>query len=69
MSISNFTDFEINKQFRTDEAFVKLTYIMMREFHQPYSEILNMPIPLIKRLMKELDKEFKEKEKAYKKKR
>jgi len=34
--------------------------------HQQFSEIMNMPIPLIEKLMKEIDKQIKRENKAMK---
>jgi len=59
-------NFEIRTH-KTEDAYVKLVYVLMKEFHQPFSEIQNMPIPLINKLMKELEKEYKERERRAKK--
>lgn len=36
---------------------------LMKERHQQYSEILNMPIPLVNEIIKRIDKERKEEKK------
>jgi len=35
--------------------------------HQPYSEILKMPVPLVEKIMKEINKQIKQENKMFKK--
>lgn len=35
----------------SDRSYANMIYILMAEFHQPYSEIKKMPIPLILNLI------------------
>lgn len=44
-----------------------LIYLFMKEFHQPYTEIMKMPIPLVVDLLKRHDEEKKAQEKENKK--
>ena len=40
---------------------------LMAYRHQPYSEILKMPVPLVEKIMKEINKQIKQENKMFKK--
>ena len=46
-----------------DENIVAAIDDLMKERHQQYSEIMNMPIPLVNEIIKRIDKERKEEKK------
>jgi hypothetical protein len=45
---------------KDDEIFGDVINVLMREFHQQYSEIMAMPLPLIFTLLEKWNKEQKE---------
>ena len=53
----------------SEDTFAELVYILMRELHQPYKDIMAMPIPLMRALMKCYEKEMEARKKAMKKKK
>lgn len=62
---------EIEKQIgrkRTDQVkvFSSICYFLMKDLNQQYSEILEMPVPLVMELIKIKQKEIKEIEKQSK---
>ena len=63
---------EIQKQLRNkninDERFSNIVYTLMVHCHQSFSEIIKMPIPMVLQILKRIEKENKEMEKASKKK-
>lgn len=63
---------EIQKRMKdkygNDERIGNIIYNLMTHLHQPYSEIMNMPIPVAIAMLKRLEKEHKEMEKQSKKK-
>jgi hypothetical protein len=63
---------EIQKQLRNkninDDKLANIVYTLMVHCHQPFSEIMRMPIPMMMQILKRIEKENKEQEKAMKKK-
>ena len=45
------------------QSFVNMVFNLMTNLHQPYSEIMNMPFPLVTELCKALEKYNKDMEK------
>jgi len=45
---------------KKNENIAELIYLLMRYLHQPYSEILKIPLPLAQELIKLFEKEAKE---------
>ena len=50
-----------------EDTFPNIVYNLMTQLHQPYSEIMNMPLPLIFKLLQIIDEENKKQEKEMKK--
>lgn len=53
---------------KNSTVFGNIVYNLMTNLNQPYSEIMNMPLPLVFELLKILDKQNKDMEKEMKKK-
>ena len=51
----------------TDDKIVTIIDRLMTYRHQQFSEILKMPIPLIEKIMKRIDKQIERENKAFKK--
>lgn len=51
----------------TEENIVETIYIVMRRFNYNLKEVLDLPLPTFLALVKLLEKEIKEEERAYKK--
>jgi len=49
------------------EKSMNIIYTLMTHFHQPYSEIIKLPIPVAIEMLKRLEKENKELKKGMKK--
>jgi len=58
---------ELMKHGDLDNQIVTIIDRLMSFRHQPYSEILKMPIPLVNEIMKEIDKQIKRENKMFKK--
>jgi hypothetical protein len=50
-----------------EDNVANIIYALMVHCHQPYSEIMQMPIPLVLNILKKIEKENKEIDKANKK--
>ena len=59
----------MQKRQSNEDSFANIVYLLMRKLHQPYSEIMNMPVPMLLKLTELWNKEVKEMEKANKKKK
>ena len=59
----------LQKKKSNEDAFGEVIYILMKELNQQYSEIMNMPLPLVTELMKLYDKEMELRKKSMKKKK
>jgi hypothetical protein len=55
---------EIQKQLRNkninDERFANIVYTLMVHCHQPFSEIMRMPVPMVLQILKRIEQENKE---------
>ena len=60
---------DLMKQGDYDDSFVTMIDVLMTRNHQQWSEIKEMPVPLVNKLMERADKEQKEINKSIKKKR
>ena len=58
---------DLMSQGDTDDKIVTIIDRLMSFRHQQYSEILKMPIPLIEKIMKRIDKQIERENKAFKK--
>jgi len=58
---------DLMSQGDTDNKIVTIIDRLMSFRHQQYSEILKMPIPLIEKIMKRIDKQIERENKAFKK--
>jgi len=58
---------DLMSQGNLDDKIVTIIDRLMLFRHQPYSEILKMPIPLIEKIMKRIDKQIERENKAFKK--
>ncbi|MHA1191939.1 MAG: hypothetical protein ACTSP9_06535 [Promethearchaeota archaeon] len=58
---------DLMSQGNLDDKIVTIIDRLMLFRHQPYSEILKMPIPLIEKIMKRIDKQIEREKKAIKK--
>jgi hypothetical protein len=60
---------EIQKQLRNkninDDKLANIVYTLMVHCHQPFSEIMRMPIPMMLQILKRIEKEQKEMNKKY----
>jgi len=58
---------DLMSQGNLDDKIVTIIDRLMSFRHQQYSEILKMPIPLIEKIMKRIDKQIERENKAFKK--
>ena len=58
---------ELMKEGDSDDKIVTIIDRLMAFRHQPYSEILKMPIPLVNKIMKRIDKQIDRENKMFKK--
>ena len=58
---------DLMSQGNLDDKIVTIIDRLMAFRHQPYSEILKMPIPLVEKIMKQIDKQIERENKAFKK--
>ena len=61
---------EIEKRLKKQpkkKSFINLVYFLMKDLHQPYSDILRMPMPLINALAKTHESIKKKEAEQYKK--
>ena len=59
----------IKKGDNKSDSFVNVLFNLMSNLHQPYSEIMEMPFPLVLKLCETLDKQNKDMEKEMSKRR
>jgi len=58
---------DLMSQGNLDDKIITIIDRLMSFRHQPYSEILKMPIPLIDKIMKRIDKQIERENKSFKK--
>jgi len=58
---------ELMEKGNLDDKVVDTFYILMKECHQQFSEIMKMPIPLVDEIMKRVEREQKELKRRMKK--
>jgi len=58
---------DLMNQGNLDDKIVIIIDRLMSFRHQQYSEIMNMPIPLVNKIMEQIDKQIKRENKAFKK--